>query len=543
METPDVPHILMMDPGPEPATNRFSNYLSLALVLAAVLFAGYSAAWAWANIRADHPLEYRENAVLLTADLLAQGANPYALEHRPVQVNGFGIGYFWITYPFVRVFGGTFLTLRLVSLGFAAAACGLLAWVMRVDRVSWRWALVAALLLLAQLGQGMSIVARPDGVGLFLFLASLVIPYGGRFRPGSLALGAGLAILAGLTKAYFFLGLPLVFLHLLFFEDKLKGVTFGLLSGAALVLALWGIDALYECYFLETIFGVSGTVTRSWPHLFRIGGQYVRDNFGLFLLAGAGLVLWGRWGISRLKGSGERPAPRGLIDLERLRTPLLQVPGSFPAVILGVNAAVIILLLGLHPGNDVLYYHQLISPFLLWSALKLVESRFHGHALASGMVLLTVACQGTQSAPFPKDHAAEWRRLESLIGAHTNVFAAPHLAHLLWRQGRTVYDTGQTECSLNVRRPNPSRVAAEYQARADSYVRKLAARAYQQQFDLVLICRDLSPLLPAAFLNKGYISKGLLPAPMTFDYWIRPYPLEMWVPSGPPASPPQQPMR
>ena len=63
-------------------------------------------------------MEYPENAVLFTADLVSRGENPYALEHRPVYVNGFGIGYYWVSSPFVRLFGNSYLVLRAVSLTF-----------------------------------------------------------------------------------------------------------------------------------------------------------------------------------------------------------------------------------------------------------------------------------------------------------------------------------------------------------------------------------------------------------------------------------------
>src|SRR2546430_401639 len=82
--------------------------------------------------------------------------------------------------------------------------------------------------LFTQLGQGLSIVARPDSLGLFLFLASLVVPYRFRFSPSALLFSALLSILGFLTKPYFILGLGLVWLHLFVFESKSKAILFGL---------------------------------------------------------------------------------------------------------------------------------------------------------------------------------------------------------------------------------------------------------------------------------------------------------------------------
>src|SRR5213594_2325966 len=162
------------------------RFLVRAIGAIALLFAAYVGLWAWLNIRADYPMEYRENAMLLSVDLQVQGVNPYAMETRPVYQNMYGIGYLWACYPFARVFGNTFLVLRLVSCAFVVASAALLFWALRIDKCSWPSAATAALLLFSELGQGLSIVSRPDSLGTFLFVASLLIPYRYRFRPAAL---------------------------------------------------------------------------------------------------------------------------------------------------------------------------------------------------------------------------------------------------------------------------------------------------------------------------------------------------------------------
>src|SRR5712675_1752747 len=89
-----------------------ANYVGLSLLAFGIAYAGYVAAWIALNVFSHYPLEFRENAALFTADLQNRGENPYALEYRPVYANVYGIGYYWICYPFTRLFGCHYTVLR-----------------------------------------------------------------------------------------------------------------------------------------------------------------------------------------------------------------------------------------------------------------------------------------------------------------------------------------------------------------------------------------------------------------------------------------------
>ncbi|HEY0550750.1 MAG TPA: hypothetical protein VGF13_14185, partial [Verrucomicrobiae bacterium] len=304
------------------------KHLSKIIFAVSFALASYVAVWAWLNIQANYPMEYRENAVLFTSDLVARGENPYALEHRPVYVNGFGIGYYWVAYPFVRLLGNSYFTLRLVSFMFLIAACALLAWAVRFDKGSRTFALIAALALFSQLGQGLSIVARPDSVGLFCLLAGLFIPYRFRFRPASLAIGSALLILGYLAKPYFLVGLPLLVLYVFFFENKLRALLFAAAASIALGIAVFTINAAYQCYFTDTFFASAHQVTRSWEHLLKNGSRFVIVNLGLFLILIARFAFAGK----RTQGNGAGSARNGT-SFAALRRPLLPVKMSFPGFI------------------------------------------------------------------------------------------------------------------------------------------------------------------------------------------------------------------
>jgi hypothetical protein len=189
-----------------------------------------------------------------------------------------------------------------------------------------------------------------------------------------------------------------------------------------------------------------------------------------------------------------------------------------------------VLVLGLNVGNDALYYHQLISPFLLWMALALASRKGRWQGICLLVLLANIVWLGAGRAPWPKDHADEWAAVDRLIASHRQVFAAAPLSHLLARHGMTVYDTGQTEYARFACWKNPLPVAKAYGKRVQAFLQDVDQRIVREQFDLVLVCRTYSPLVEWEHLQAHYVCKGPVAAPMIFGYWIDDHPLEAWVP-------------
>jgi len=73
-------------------------------------------------------------------------------------------------------------------------------------------------------------------------------------------------------------------------------------------------------------------------------------------------------------------------------------------------------------------------------------------------------------------------------------------------------------------------VVKEYYQRTWALFEDIQTQLVNEQFDLVLVCRGLGPLMPWEDLQAHYVCAGPLPAPMTFGYWLDSYPLEAWVP-------------
>jgi hypothetical protein len=315
-------------------------------------------------------------------------------------------------------------------------------------------------------------------------------------------------------------------LYVFFFESKLRAFVFGLAAFIALGITVFAINAAYECYFTDTFFAFVQHATRNWEHLQKHGTRFITKNPGFFLVLIARFVLPSQ-GTPR-----EKTVPaKEWINFTRLRNPLLTIKMSFPGFILIGHSLVLIFLLGLHTGNDVLYYHQLISPFLLWIACWVADVKFQRYWPVTLAILGNILWFAVWASPLPKDHSAEWQQLERRIDMYTNVFAAPHVSHLLWRKGAPVYDTGHTEGLLGAFDRNFTPASDAYRARTDAFLMDIRSKVQNKEFDMVIVCRGWAPLLPLEELNARYVRLDPRPAaPMAFDYWLDSYPLEIWVP-------------
>ena len=504
-------------------SQRLARCLRPGLLFLALLMAGYVMVWVAECIRRPHVLEYREGAIALLTELQISGRNPYLLEDRPAVVSIYGIGYQWAVRPFATVLGGSLFTHRMVSCAFILLNCALLAWVLRKDRAGWILVLPAMAFWFVELGQGLSIVARPDAFGMFLFLGSLAIPYCHGFTAASLIVSAGLSILGFYTKAYFLLGLPLMSLFLFLHHGKLKGVLFFTLALAVLAATVPLINQAYPAYFSETFFISRNAATRSWTHLQTIGGGYFRQHIVLLLVLAmafvTGLIPWWR---------SRRGQWKSWMAVLPLRAPLLADAGNLPGLTLVVTSTVMLLMLGLHQGNGILYYHQIISPFLLWLVFRFAARLESGQ----GVVLLLILVHGVlycrELRPLPADDRNDWQKLERLVTASTNAFLPPPLAWIARQQGKPVYDGGQTEFSIRAYKGNFTRTGPLYEKRVSDYWAGIISAQIRRDFDCMLVTPGLSPFVSFRMLNEHYVFQETLTMPMIFDS----YPVDVWRAKG-----------
>jgi hypothetical protein len=452
------------------------------------------------------PQEYRESAMIVATDALARGENLYSIPNQPQLTNMYGIGYHALMAPIARLAGGsTFSAHRIVSTLLTLASCALIVAELRRQKLQWSLAIVAGVLLyldlavrgadLRQRALPETILARPDALGLLLFLLSVLIPLRFDFSSKSLGVSVALAVLALLTKPYFSFGYGVVAAHLLLIGRwRRRGVIYLLAGGASLALTVVVATSLMPTYAANVITGsaAASAAHSSWRHLFAQLGTYLIELPGTIVIV-----------VISVRVMRQRPLPF--------------------ATFAAVCAAVILLLkLGRYEGNSMIYFAHLLTPFLLLAAFGAIAmtppTRRWGWLL---LILLDLLLLPLTAVSPPRAHAEVWDRWERLLETKKNVYAPPPLDWILIRQHKPVYDGGLSDSFLqSMKRPiyPPAQVL---QDRYAAFLDDLRAHVVQQRFDLIVLPYfdgDASPsFLPAGAVQEFYRPIGTLDLPMDWQ--------------------------
>jgi hypothetical protein len=458
----------------------------------------------WELLTNPFPNEYREGAILLTTQALLDGKNPYALVNQPEYTNVYGILYHLVVYPFAKVFGNSFPVHRSVSAAFIWATCGVMFGTMRWMRLPLVINLGTTLILLGHLLFYITALARPDAMGVFFLVLSVVVPFRGRYSNRSLAVAIVCGILAFLVKPYCLLGLVFLLLYVLMFRSIAKALKFGAvaavgLAGAIALMSLWG-----ESYFNNTFLVHVNVATRSTEFLYRQLRAYGLANFSALLLLGVSLGWNWRSHLKQL--------------LRRWEI------GLFPWCAL-LSFGAFYLSLGRHTENWLVYLYQLFSPFCLltmaMAAKTLYRSDLWKRYLVSALLVINLASvSSADSLPkLPADYLQSWQELSQLLAGHQRIFNSPILTSLLIEQGKPVYDSGQSEffiqgasgeTALTQMMPNRPEVIA----RNNEYLSNIETAITHQSYDLVILTQNRSPLVSEKFLRQYYQKKRSITAVM-----------------------------
>jgi hypothetical protein len=357
--------------------------------------------------------EFREGAILLSTKSLFTGVNLYDLANQPQFTNVYGIFYHLIVYPFAKIFGVNLPVHRAVTAIFIISTCIGLFWLMyRRIKISLLLSLSGSIILYSQLIYLVNPLARPDGLGLFIFLCGLYIPWHYQFSRVSLIVSIILGILGLLTKPYFFLLIPYMFLYLFIFKSKLSGIKYGLLSLAALLITVLTTNILFESYFSNTFFAhlnaPIGNDLLNDPYFSIIQfSRYIIHNMGLSVISLVLFLIWlAHTSLSYLKlfiKKFNSPNQFNLniistninFDIFNLNEPLIKnnkptdkldqdqsehltsnININFVLFCLCMSLFVFFARMGHHRGNWLIYIHQLISPFLVILIFRFVDDKW-----------------------------------------------------------------------------------------------------------------------------------------------------------------------
>ncbi len=456
------------------------------------------------------PQEMREGAAVWITRLLLEGRNPYMLDQLPDGTNVYGIFYHLTVLPFAMLFGNGFVIHRLVSALSIVGACALMYRLLRRQQADPLIAWVGTLLFYASCLYFVGPLARPDGIGVLLSMASLTLVSRKEATPAALIGGLGLALLALLTKAIFAFPPLVVATHLLLFVSRPRAIAYGVVSTLSMVALLGVMNHFFPAYVTLSIGANALSGYGDAGHLLGQTADWLLFSLPLTVA----LLLAIARGVARMRA-----------QTVWIRTPRLF---AFASV---ANAGVFFYWLGWHPGAHMTYLFQIVTPVLIPALLPPLVGRAWPRALVA---LALPVCMATSAHYFPwrvarfAEGEASFAQMGRAIASHREVLGSTEVAGLLALGGRPVVDSGQSEYFAEATGSGliPGVLpAAALQARWQSMFDQMEGDLRARHFDLVVRSRR-NGLIPKELVAAHYRVVGTVN--LLFAWSGQSWPVDLW---------------
>lgn len=457
-------------------------------------------------------LELREGAVMLTTDLMLKGGNPYSFENQPQYTNTYGLLYNIVVYIFVKIFKHIVPIHRITSAFFIFLSCLILFIVNKQKKVSLLFNFSAILLFYASTLYFLTPIARPDALGLCLFLCSIFLPYFFYYSFISLFISAFLGVLAWYAKPYFILAIPYVSLYVFLFISKKKGLLYGIISFLLIFVTIPIVNYFYECYFINTfLFHVNiGTNCPNWRDL-QIKMFFKMYNKGIVWLLFASLIFFI---IKKLKTIVVKSiADKNVkwifqkINIVNMSKPVAEINVDISLFCFLCSMVIMYFKLAGHRGAWMVYFFQLVLPFMIIFIFSELKKRYF-NLIIIPFIAFDLYNHSVTFRPDLEKGLSEWQYVERLLSLHKNVLDSPPISSILIEQNKNVYDSGLTEYFL---RCTERKSFLKYifhsderaKIRIEKYSAELKKMAENHVFDLAVVMGG-SPFISYEEINTYY---------------------------------------
>jgi hypothetical protein len=462
----------------------------------------------------EYPLEYNEPGMLVTTATIADGGNPFSLESQPARMSVYPVLSSVIVAPFAHVFGNTLELHRVLGGLFILASCAIVYCLARRSNVPRIESLAAAVLCHAGLLYYSTPVAGPNGLGLFLFFATIAIPWIDGFSTRSLLVAIVLGILAYYTKQYFVAALGYVALYLFLAESKRRAMYFGVAALGAFLVVMVLVRYAFPYYWENTYFVPLRALsfTTSFAHLMVQAKEYLQIYFPVFIILLIAIVC--HWYARRAPETQREQGARRMraLNLSEWDKPLLSYKLDYIGVCLACSLIIVGLILGPNRGNHLTYFFQLITPFLVIYTFSLSIDLNGWRWPIRALILWGLF---TSYSMLPANYAVAeegWLALRKEVAEADDVFASTLALHEVVKRNLAIYNNGattyfflgQTDLPL-FRKTKPGESPSELWER---HVELIQRKLKNQEFDMVLL--DTWLLLPESRTVKEIDSKTLL---------------------------------
>ena len=477
-------------------------------------------------IVAQYPHEYREGAMALATQQLLDHVNSYSLDEQPQHTNVYGALYNLTVYPFALIFGATLPLHRAVSAIFIILSCLWLIFIMRRNEVPLWLSVIGGIIYYSQITSFVSVIARPDSLGVFLFMSTIFLPWAGEFKPQYLWWSALCFVLSFYTKFYFIMSLPIVALYVFLFKDKVKAIFYFVFSVFLLLISTYFVNKYFPLYFTNTFYYYFNTAD---PFLdgFLLAVKYfayfIYENLSLILL----FLIYALEFIYINKSSFSKEFKDNfkaiLISLKTLKNADIKFD-YFLFIVLFTTLA-FLLKLGHHKGGGIDYIHHLIAPFLIIIVFRfLAQKVLHNKFALYGILLILGMTFTFFNHRKATDYSNQWLDIERKLSGYKEIFNESAITSILLTQNKHIYNSGHSNEYIGTIM-NKSPLYSKITRRVEVFENEINNKFINKEFDLVVL-DDFTSDISRNMLNKYYRPNETMEAPMIINSWI----LELWEP-------------
>lgn len=376
--------------------------------------------WMFANnvfvISSPFPIEYKEGHSISSTDLLLKGILPFTLDTYPEYYNSYGILNNLLVLPFAWIFGNSLVLHRIVN-----EVCIIIAILLVIfyKRKPTNWPLllagVCSFYLFYHINTNISV--RPDGLGVLLYISSIIVVSRNEYSRKSTWGSAIFSILAFFTKPYYILGWYLVGFVFMFKDWKfflLSNLIFHLLF----IIICIGVNAIFPLYFYETIFAYASSIGDMSYSLNQMI-MSIKRLMPIIVVVGV-YVLTGLW---------------------RKNSDNIKCIWEW-FVILFIISLVLIYPLGTNDGAYFTYHAQLLAPILLAMMVDVLEKDSLQNVWVQLLVLLCCVYAYIKVPLMHKANIRDWQKLEKYVNYSENCYNDPGIAPLLISKDKPIVDDG-----------------------------------------------------------------------------------------------------
>lgn len=484
--------------------------------------------------------ELREGAVLCITNLYINDENPFDISHQPQETYDYGFLYPMVVSPLAKVYGNSLSIHRRVTYVFILLSCILVFLALISKKVNPVLSFAAAVIMhQTMVSNAFIAIARPEGMGIFFLLLTVLIPWRYNFTFASCILSILCGSLALLTKLYYFAAVPIMIIYLFLFVSKRKSVLYAFASLLSLLIIYLLITYVlkYETFFNTVVFQQWNDAGYNYKHMQEQLIYFLKINIVLLIIIAISLTAVAKKYFFRKSGT----AVSGFFNFLKSKFIFIKSLNIFrdePLIKTGIDllfysAAVFgiiifIFKLGGNKGNGGgAYLFHLVSPFLILSAFLIIK--VSGNKLvnfAAAFLLIYTLTSQFKTPEYDFEKSAQcYEKIEDIMRKSKSTFNSPEVVSIMIEQNKPVYNSGHTQ--FFVRGINPLSLKLGFsdgvEKRNRDYLLENNRKIINRDFDLILLSKG-SQKWPALVVNYECIDT--LCAPMIFQDWE----IERWYP-------------